>query len=507
MTADFTELVDLAAERLGGAALWANDEFFAEKDNLLRAEPAVFVPGKFTDRGKWMDGWETRRRRTPGHDWCIVRLGVPGVVRGVVVDTSHFKGNYPESFSLEGCTAPAHAPLEAVEAAAWHELLPRTALQGDAHNAFPVARAWRATHVRLHIFPDGGVARLRLQGEAIPEPRWLGRAGTEQDVDLAAVEHGGVVVAASDTFFGPRHALVMPGRAHDMGDGWETRRTRRDGPEWVVVQLAAEGVLRRVELDTWRFRGNAPESAALAVGPTADGPWQEVLARTRLLAHTSHVFDGELAPHAPARFVRMSTWPDGGVSRLRLFGTPSAAGRERWAMRRLDALAPPEARAELLACCGSTAWAARMAEARPLGDLAGAKAAAARVAETLGETDWLEAFAAHPRIGENPRPGLWPADGPKGTPNEGDARGWSTEEQSRVSEAARATLDALAEANRAYEARHGFRYIVCATGKSADEMLAIARERLGADRATEVARAAHEQRAITELRLEKLVRR
>jgi allantoicase len=493
MTADFTELVDLAAERLGGAALWANDEFFAEKDNLLRAEPAVFVPGKFTDRGKWMDGWETRRRRTPGHDWCIVRLGVPGVVRGVVVDTSHFKGNYPESFSLEACSAPAHAPLEALEAAAWHELVPRTKLAGDAHNAFPVggAAAWRATHVRLHIFPDGGVARLRVHGEALPEPRWLGRPGTEQDVDLAAVEHGGVVVAASDTFFGPRHALVMPGRAADMGDGWETRRTRRDGPEWVVVQLATEGVVRRVELDTWRFRGNAPESAALAVGPAADGPWQEIVPRTRLLPHTRHVFDAEVAPHAGARFVRMSTWPDGGVSRLRLHGTPTAAGREAWAMRRLDALAPADARAELLACCGANAWAERMVQARPLRDLAGAKAAAARVAGLLGEADWLEAFAAHPRIGEK----------------KGDARGWSAQEQARVSEATRATLDALAEVNRAYEERHGFRYIVCATGKSADEMLAIARERLGADRASEVARAAQEQRAITELRLEKLVGR
>jgi len=263
MTADsqtFTDLVDLAAERLGGAVLWANDEFFAEKDNLLRAEPAVFVPGRYTDRGKWMDGWETRRRRHPGHDWCIVRLGVPGVVRGVVVDTSHFKGNYPESCSLEACSAPAHAPLEALEAASWHEILPRTALKGDAHNAFAIERAWRATHVRLRIFPDGGVARLRLHGEAVPEARWLGRPGVEQDVDLAAVENGGVVLAASDTFFGPRHALVMPGRAHDMSDGWETRRTRREGPEWVVMSA-------------WRPRGRSaePTSTRGASGATPPG--------------------------------------------------------------------------------------------------------------------------------------------------------------------------------------------------------------------------------------------
>jgi allantoicase len=489
MTSD--ELVDLASERLGGAVLWANDEFFADKDNLLKAEPPVFVPGKYTDRGKWMDGWETRRRRTPGHDWCIVRLGVPGLVRRVVIDTSHFKGNYPESFLLEACSTPAAAPLDEVEGARWHELLPRTPLRGDATNTFGVERAWRATHVRLRIFPDGGVARLRVHGEVVADPRWLGRPGVEQDVDLAAVEHGGVVEAASDTFFGPRHALVMPGRAHDMGDGWETRRTRRDGPEWVVVKLATEGTLRRVEIDTWRFRGNAPQSAALSVAGDADGPWREVLARSPLLAHTRHVYDAKVLPHPPARYARLSIWPDGGVSRLRLVGTPSMHGREAWGITRLDTLPPEEAYEELLACCGSPVWARRMAERRPFGDLPAAKAEAERAADGLGESDWLEAFSAHPRIGER----------------KSDARGWSAEEQSGASDAARTTRDRLAEVNRAYEARYGFRYIVFATGKTAEEMLAIAEARLAGDRAGEVQRAAEEQRAITRLRLEKLVRR
>jgi allantoicase len=323
----------------------------------------------------------------------------------------------------------------------------------------------------------------------MPEPRWLGRPGTEQDVDLAAVENGGFVVAASDMFFGPRHALVMPGRAETMGDGWETRRTRRDGPEWVVVELATEGTLRRVELDTGRFRGNAPESASLEVGPSAEGPWVEVLGRTKLLPHTRHVFDVELVAHAAGRYVRMQIWPDGGVSRLRLFGTPSRAGREAWGIARLNALAPEEARAELKACCGSSAWAERMASARPLKDLPSAKAEAA-----LSERDWLEAFAAHPRIGEkktDAHPSL----------------AWSAEEQSKVAAADTGTLAALAEVNRAYEAKHGFVYLVCATGKTADEMLALARARLERDRAAELVRAADEQRLITDLRLEKLVRR
>lgn len=491
MTTDFTQLVDLAQERLGGAVLWANDEFFAGKDNLLASDAPVFVAGKYTSSGKWMDGWETRRRREPGHDWCIVRLGVPGVVRGVVVDTAHFTGNFPEACAIETCSAPAHATLEALEAARWHEIVPRSELAGDTRNAFVVERAWRATHVRLRIFPDGGVARLRVHGEAMPEARWLGRPGVDQDVDLAAVEHGGVVVAASDTFFGPRHALVMPGRALQMSDGWETRRTRRDGPEWVVVKLAAEGTLHRVEIDTWRFRGNAPESAALAVAPSADGPWREILARTKLLAHTLHVFDAEIARHDAATHARLSIWPDGGVSRLRLFGAPSRAGREAWGIARIDALEPDEARGELSACCASCAWVEAMTGARPFRDLASMKQNAQRAADSLKEADWLEAFAAHPRIGEK----------------KDDARGWASREQSRVSEASRATLDDLARVNREYEARFGFVYIVCAAGRSADEMLATARERLANARSDEILRAASEQRKITELRLEKLVLR
>jgi allantoicase len=495
---DFTQLVDLAAERLGGAALFCNDEFFAEKDNLLRAEAAVFVPGRYTDRGKWMDGWETRRRRTPGHDWCIVRLGVPGVVRGVVVDTAHFTGNYPSAFSLEGCNAPAQATLEELEARAWLELHARADLKGDSPNAFVVTSPFRVTHVRLRIYPDGGVARLRVHGEPLPDARWLGRPGVHQDVDLAAVEHGGMVVSASDTFFGPRHALIMPGRAHDMGDGWETKRTRRDGPEWVIVRLAAEGVLHRVDVDTWRFKGNAPESAALEVGPTADGPWTEVLPRTRLLPHTHHVFDAELTRREPARFARLSTWPDGGVSRLRLHGQASRLGREALGIARVNALEPGEAATAMLACCGTIAWSKQMVEARPFRDLHHMKAEAGALFVKMTEREWLEAFAAHPRIGET-----------RNVAQGGDPRHtyWSNEEQANVAVARRETLDALAEANRAYEARFGFVYLVCATGLEAEAMLTDAQARLTRDRGAEIARASEEQRKITELRLEKLVLR
>src|SRR5438477_1106540 len=205
---DFTELVDLASERLGGAVLFANDEFFAPKENLLKPLAPVFIEGKYTDLGKWMDGWETRRRRTPGFDWCIVRLGLPGVIQGVVVDTSHFKGNYPEACSLEACTASGHPDGAQLNASAeWVQLLPKTQLQGHSENAFAIDVARRFTHLRFNIFPDGGVARLRVYGTVSPDWRGVAR---NQETDHAAVEKGGRGTACRDVYLGPGHHLVLP---------------------------------------------------------------------------------------------------------------------------------------------------------------------------------------------------------------------------------------------------------------------------------------------------------
>jgi len=323
----FTDLVDLAAERLGGAVLLANDEFFAPKESLLRAAAPVWKEDAYTERGKWMDGWETRRRRSPGHDWCLVRLGLPGVVRGVVVDTAFFRGNYPEACELEGCAVPGVPdPAQLVEdpAVRWHALVPRSPLTGDTRNAFAVDCGERLTHLRLRIHPDGGVARLRVHGEARPDPGALAPGRT---LDLAAMEHGGWVVVCSDMFFGHRQNLILPGRSTHMGDGWETRRRRGPGNDWTIVRLAARGAVGRIELDTDHFKGNAPGAAALswcdAAG--ADAPtltsvvsWRPLLPRTPLQPHARHAWD---VPSPPtATHVKLDIFPDGGVARLRLHG-------------------------------------------------------------------------------------------------------------------------------------------------------------------------------------------
>lgn len=326
---EFTELIDLASEKVGGAVLVANDDFFAPKENLLKASAPIFIEGKYTDRGKWMDGWESRRRRTPGFDWCIIRLGLPGMIRGVVVDTSYFRGNYPEHCSLDG-TRFSGLPTEEdllKESVEWMPLLRQTALAGDSRNQFPVETGERITHLRFRIFPDGGVARLRVYGEVMPDWERLRRAGSH--IDLAAAENGALVLSCSDMFFGHRHNLIMPGRAASMSDGWETKRRRGPGHDWAIIKLGRIGHIRSVEVDTSHFKGNFPESCSLEacnVSVAKDVTdtsvvWANVLPRTKLQAHTRHYFDREMNDAGAVSHLRFNIFPDGGVSRLRVYGT------------------------------------------------------------------------------------------------------------------------------------------------------------------------------------------
>lgn len=325
---EFTELIDLASEKLGGAVLFANDDFFAPKENLLKASAPVFIEGKYTDRGKWMDGWESRRRRTPGFDWCIIRLGLPGIVRGVIVDTSYFRGNYPEHCSLEGASFDGLPTVEELtdESVQWIPLLPQMALAGDSQNPFPIQYDERITHLRFKIYPDGGVARLRVYGIVSPDWDRLKRSGGA--IDLAAAENGALVVSCSDMFFGHRHNLIMPGRAANMSDGWETKRRRGAGHDWAIIKLARRGVIHSVEVDTAHFKGNFPESCSLESYNAAPGddltdlsvPWASLLPRTKLQAHTRHFFDQELSDTGVASHLRFNIFPDGGVSRLRVYG-------------------------------------------------------------------------------------------------------------------------------------------------------------------------------------------
>lgn len=322
----FDHLIDLAAEAVGGQALYATDEFFAEKENLLKPGRGEYIADRFTENGKWMDGWESRRKRVPGHDFCIIRLGIPGVVRGVDVDTNHFTGNYPEHASLEGLSAPADATIEQLLAANWTPLVPISRLEGGSRNLFPVASNERFTHVRLHIYPDGGVARLRVHGEARPDWDALGTGL----VDLAAAVNGGRVVLTNDQFFGHGEQVIYPGEPRVMREGWETRRKRGPGNDWLVVQLAGRGTLERLQVDTTHFKGNYPDTCSLEgidlPQPVPDEffgsrtlAWTTIVGPQKLEAHRQHVFEA-LEARGPFTHVRLSIYPDGGIARLRLYG-------------------------------------------------------------------------------------------------------------------------------------------------------------------------------------------
>jgi allantoicase len=503
---DFTKLVDLASERLGGRVLAANDEFFAPKENLLKSVAPIFVEGKFTNRGKWMDGWETRRRRQPGHDWCIFRLGLPGIVRGVVVDTSHFKGNFPEYGSIEACAIQGSPSMKQLlsPTAEWFELLPKSQLKGDTQNSFPIEMSPRCTHLRLNIYPDGGVARLRVHGDVVPSRVRAGR-----EMDLAAVASGACVIASSDEFFSSPLNLLMPGRAKNMGDGWETRRRRGPGHDWVILKLGVAGKIRRVEVDTAHFKGNFPESCSLEAccsaaststtfDPRSAGvEWTEILPRTKLRANSRHIFGRQIRNVGRTTHVRFSIFPDGGVSRLRIFGVAVPGGDVGEGLRRLNSLSAKQAEAVLLDCCGSREWARRMGAARPFENAAQLFEAADKVCSDLGREDWLEAFHHHPPIGGKRSKEKQSAS----------ARDWSAKEQAGMRKASRATVAALVEANHAYRKRFGYIFIVCAAGKSSEEMLSILRQRLENDPEIELRVAAEEQRRITRLRLEKVLER
>ena len=498
---------DLASARLGGAVLWANDDFFAEKENLLKPEAPVWREHEYTDRGKWMDGWESRRRRTPGHDSCIVKLGLPGVVRGVVVDTAFFRGNYPEHCSLEACAVDGSPSLDELQGPAteWVEVLPKSALRGDSKNLFAIDSPYRFTHLRFHIYPDGGVARLRVHGEVVPDwPAILASAAsTGGELDLVAVEHGGRWLAASDMFFSAPQNLLMPGRGVRMDDGWETKRRRGPGFDWVVLRLGIAGTVRRVEVDTAHFKGNYPDTCSLEVTaaarrcrrrrvePVAVARGAAAHQARRPIRNTSSTPKRRRA----ATHARINIHPDGGVSRLRLWGVPSADGRRAEGLRRLNALLPRQAKAAFLDCCGSPVWARAMNERRPFASAGELFAAADTSWQSAGRDEWLAAFKSHPEIGKR-----------AAEHGQSSAAGaWSAAEQAGTRDAAAATREALAAANRAYRERFGHIFIVCASGKSAEEMLALCEQRLANPRDRELEVAAEEQRKITRLRLEKLL--
>lgn len=327
---EFAKMIDLAAEQLGGKTLLCSDDFFAEKENLLKPGRGIFIPGKYTDRGKWMDGWESRRKREPGHDWCIIQLATPGKIHGVDIDTNHFLGNHPPFASVDAFNIK-DADTDDYEKLTWIELLPKSPLQPGTQNLFAVDDENVYTHLRLNIYPDGGVARFKVYGEVVKN--WTA-VGETDEVDLAAAVNGARPLVCNDMFFSHIDNLVMPGRGVNMGDGWETKRNRDPGnKDWVIVRLAHKGVIDKILIDTAHFKGNYPdrcmlEGCNIASAETIDFTsieidWKVILPQVKLEADQEHFFEEEIINKQPVTHVRLSIFPDGGISRMRLFGHPA----------------------------------------------------------------------------------------------------------------------------------------------------------------------------------------
>ena len=317
----FHEWIQLEQPRLGSQVVYATDEFFAAKERLIDPKEPVFIDDKYDDHGKWMDGWESRRKRIPGHDHCVIRLGVPGVIHGVDIDTRFFTGNYPPQAAIEACVSEDEVP-----SGGWFEILPTTDLAGDTHHFLDIDCDSIITHLRVNIFPDGGIARLRVYGEVRPDFSQI-----EGVIDLLALEHGGRALSCSDEHYGSMHNLNVAGRGVNMGDGWETARRRGPGNDWVVLALGHAGTVESVEVDTAHFKGNYPDRVALdGVLVTAgevpahdDNRWQLLLPESKLEMDKQHVYSSGLLAPGVISHVRMSIFPDGGISRLRLFGRAS----------------------------------------------------------------------------------------------------------------------------------------------------------------------------------------
>jgi allantoicase len=361
-----TPETDLASRWLGGTVVAASDESFGEKENLLNPDPAAFEPGHYGPRGEIVDGWETRRRRSHGHDWVIIRLGTPGVITSVDVDTSFFTGNFPQAASLQACGCEGYpGPSELTgPATRWEQIVPRTALAGDSHNILKVTATSRFTHLRLAVYPDGGIARLRVLGRVVPDPRGL----EDLTIDLAGQEYGGAVVATSDDFYTSAAHLNRPDRARTMGEGWETKRRRDAGHDHVLFRLAFRGVVRRIVVDTAHFRYNASAEVALhgSAGDTPDEDpqaWPPLLGRTRLQPDTRHEFTSQW--DQPVSMVRLDAFPDGGLSRVRLIGSIEPEARRAAGYRWFNSLPAAQAVQCLLGSGLDPGLAAEIAGQRP----------------------------------------------------------------------------------------------------------------------------------------------
>lgn len=400
--AAFTGLVDLASADAGGAAVACSDDAFAAMNHLVRSSAPVFDPQAYTDRGRLMDGWQGGRRHGRGHDWCIVKLGVAGTVRGVDIDTAHFQGDAAPFASVEATHVPPDASVEELRSdAQWTEIVAPFALQPNSQNLQAAGPVGVWTHVRIRVFPDGGVARLRVWGEPDSAPE----AGHE--VDLACAQHGGQAVACSSTAMGSPVNVLKRQPAIAITDGWEPHRNRRQNGEWIVIRLGAPGRISEVVIDTKHFSGNHPEHIRVDGIHWEDPPIPAVIASAEWTPIVDAFAPNPDSPHlksvgddGPWTHIRVYVSPDGGVSRVRVYGTVDREPVRDPKLAALNAMRPADAEAWFETVSGSPHWAKRMSESRPFTSQTQLRGLADWNWWLLDELDWAVAVEVEPDASE-----------------------------------------------------------------------------------------------------------
>jgi allantoicase len=316
-------LIDLAQPRLGSKVIFKTDDFFASAHRVIDPTPPVFKEGLFDKNGKWMDGWESRRKRISGHDFLIVKLGKPGSISKVDIDTSHFNGNQPSMISLEGCNSKS----KSLKDLQWKTIIGKKKTKANSHHLFNTISKSIFTHIKLNIFPDGGVARLRLYGNISKENNNF----TNKTINLASLLNGASVIACNNEHFGKAENILAPGKAKNMGDGWETRRRRDTGFDWLILNSIEGKKINKIEISTHHFKGNFPSHCSLQAAfipnkissssvVKGSNKWKFLMNKVNLSANKTHTFTNKLMKNEKINFIKINIFPDGGISRFRIFG-------------------------------------------------------------------------------------------------------------------------------------------------------------------------------------------
>jgi len=316
-------LIDLAQSRLGSKIVYKTDEFFASAKRIINPWPPVFKEGVFDKHGKWMDGWETRRKRNKGYDYLVLKLGKPGKIYKVDVDTSYFNGNQPNKISLEACFTKKKLPNKKSK---WVKILNKKSTKPNSHHLFNIKSKSTFSHIKLNIYPDGGVARLRIYGTMGIKKKF-----SKKIINLTSVLNGAVPIACNNEHFGRAENILAPGSGKNMGDGWETRRSRGKNFDWLILKCAAQGKISKIQIDTHHFKGNYPDKCSLQAACLSDKvsnnnivndskKWKLLLNKVKLKAHKKHNFQNHLMKNKNVNYIKINIFPDGGISRIRAFG-------------------------------------------------------------------------------------------------------------------------------------------------------------------------------------------